>query len=211
VNLPSAPGSDQEFLELLVQARQGDNHALGILINRYRPYLLKIAGDEADTELQAKEGESDLVQDAYLNAVRAFPLFKGQTQHDLRAWLRRILLNQISGSRAHYHADKRAIDAEIPLQTLDGNDSRNDNLAANISTPSEQFVRAEERRLFELALQTLPDIDRAVIAMRQKDGCPFAEIARRLNMTEDTAQKRWVRAIRALEEKVNRLDEHFPR
>jgi RNA polymerase sigma-70 factor, ECF subfamily len=211
VNLPSAPGSDQEFLELLVQARQGDNHALGMLINRYRPYLLKIACDEADTNLQSKEGESDLVQDAYLNAVRAFALFKGQTQHDLRAWLRKILLNQISGSRTHYHADKRAIDAEIPLQAIDGKDSRNDNLQAIISSPSEQLVREEERCQVESALQTLPDIERAIFAMRQKDGCPFAEIARRLNMSEDAAQKRWARAIQALQEKVNRLDEPFPR
>jgi RNA polymerase sigma-70 factor (ECF subfamily) len=172
---------------------------------------MKIAGDEADTELQAKEGESDLVQDTYLNAVRAFPCFKGQTQQELRAWLRQILLSQINGNRAHYHADKRAIGAEIPLQTLDGNDSRNDNLHANIATPSEQLVCAEERDLFEAALQTLPDIERAIIAMRQKDGCAFAEIARRLNMSEDAAQKRWVRALEALEQKVNRLDGPFPR
>lgn len=207
MTLSSAPSSDQEFLELLVQARQGDQQALGSLIDRYRPYLLKIACNEADTDLQAKEGESDLVQDTYLNAVRAFSLFKGQTPHDLRAWLRRILLNQIIGSHAHYHADKRAIDAEVPLQAVAGNDG----CLAEVSTPSEQLVREEERQMLEMAFQTLPDIERTIIALRQKDGCAFAEIARRLNMTEDAAQKRWVRAIQALEEKVNRLDERFPR
>jgi RNA polymerase sigma-70 factor, ECF subfamily len=210
VKLSSSPGSDQEFLELLVKARHGDQRALGILIDFYRPYLLKIAGDETDPDLQAKEGESDLVQDTYLKAVRAFRLFKGHTAEDLRAWLRRILLNRISGRRAHYHADRRSIDAEIPLQALDGQDNRNDDLDANITSPSEHAVREEERQIFEVALQSLPDVDRAIVALRQKDGCAFVEIARRLNMTKEAAQKRWVRAIQALEEKVKHLNERLP-
>jgi RNA polymerase sigma-70 factor (ECF subfamily) len=206
-------GSDQEFLELLLQARQGDQQALGILIERYRSYLLKIAGDQADANLQSKEGESDLVQDTYLKAVRAFSHFTGQTTKDLRAWLRRILLNRINGRRIHFHADRRSVEAEVPLYALDGNESGDenlDNLDADLSSPSERAVRLEERQLFELALQMLPDSDRAVIALRQKDGCSFEEIAQRFDMTKEAAQKRWARAVQALEVKVKRLHERFP-
>ncbi len=210
MELPAAPGSDQEFLDLLEQARQGDQRALGTLIDRYRPYLLKIACAEADTSLQAKEGDSDLVQDAYVKAVGAFPSFTGQTQRDLRAWLRRILLNRILGQRAHYHMDRRSIDAEIPLHTLERRDSGQDHLDADITSPSEHAVRREERDILELALQALPDVDRDIITLRQKDSCAFSEIARRLNLSRDAVQKRWVRALQALEEKVNRLNERLP-
>jgi RNA polymerase sigma-70 factor, ECF subfamily len=209
--LPFAPSSDQEFLELLVKARQGDQRALGTLIDRYRPYLMKIAYEEADPDLQAKEGESDLVQDTYLKAVGAFQLFAGQTADEMRAWLRRILLNRINYRRIYYHADRRSVEAEIPLHALESDDNHKDKLDADISSPSEHAVRAEERQMLDTALQTLPELDRDIITLRQKDGCAFAEIARRLSLTKEVAQKRWMRAIQALEEKVNRLDERFSR
>src|ERR1019366_5472394 len=99
--------SDHEFLRLLAQARRGDQEALGDLINRYRSYLLRIAYDEGDTDLQAKDGDSDYVQDACLKAILAFQGFKGQTGHEMRAWLRSILLNQIKDARKQALAQKR--------------------------------------------------------------------------------------------------------
>jgi RNA polymerase sigma-70 factor, ECF subfamily len=209
--LPFAPGSDQEFLELLEKARQGDQRALGTLIDRYRPYLMKIAYDAADPDLQAKEGGSDLVQDTYLKAVGGFQLFAGRTADDMRAWLRRILLNRINYRRVYYHADRRSVEVEIPLHAFECNGNRSDNLDADISSPSEHAVRAEERQMLDTALQALPELDRDIITLRQKYGCAFAEIARRLSLTKEVAQKRWVRAIQALEEKVTRLDERFRR
>jgi RNA polymerase sigma-70 factor, ECF subfamily len=204
VKQPSVPDSDQEFLELLMLARKGDHEAMGTLIDRYRPYLLKIAYDEGDTNLQGKEGDSDMVQGAYVYAIRAFHMFKGQTAQDLKGWLRKILLNQIHGVRDHYHADKRDVSAEIPL----GSDSRiNDELLPKEDTPSEQLVQREEHQLLERALQSLSELDRAIISMRQKDGFSFVEIARRLKLTEEAVRKRWARAIEVLEEKVNRPDD----
>jgi RNA polymerase sigma-70 factor (ECF subfamily) len=211
VNLPFAPSSDQEFLELLVKARQGDQRALGTLIDRYRPYLMKIAYEQADPDLRAKEGGSDLVQDTYLKAVGGFQLFTGRTANDMRAWLRRILLNRINYRRVYYHADRRSVEAEIPLHALEGNGKHHDNLDADISSPSENVVCAEERQILDTALQALPEMDRDIITLRQKFGCAFGEIARRLSLTKEVAQKRWVRAIQALQEKVKHLNERFPR
>ena len=144
--LPFAPGSDQEFFDLLVKARQGDQRALGSLIECYRPYLMKIAYEEADPDLRAKEGESDLVQDTYLKAVGGFQLFTGQTAEDMRAWLRRILLNRISYRRSHYYADRRCVDAEIPLHAFEYDENHQDHLDADISTPSEHAVRRKNAR-----------------------------------------------------------------
>jgi RNA polymerase sigma-70 factor (ECF subfamily) len=194
----SVPGSEQEFIDLLTQARQGDTRALGDLIGRYRPYLLKIAYDEGDTNIQAKEGESDIVQDAYVRAIRAFKQFKGQTQQDLRAWLRGILLHQIHDTRERYKSDMRDIAAEVPLEQSVGT------LPASESTPSAHLIHDEERAQIEAALLTLSELDRAVIVMRQKDGLSFAQIARHLHQNEDAIRKRWARAIETLEEKVNR-------
>lgn len=199
--------SDHEFFELLRQARKGDATALGRLIDCSRPYLLKIAHDEGDSGLQAKVGESDLVQDACVDAVRSFRQFRGRTSKEMLGWLRQILMYRLSGVRDQYDAEKRAVDAETPLQT-DANDSRNDKLRAPTSSPSEQVVHKEEHEVVERALKALSEPERTIIEMRQKDGHAFPEIARLLHLTEEAARKRWVRAIQTLQDEVQRLYGH---
>jgi RNA polymerase sigma-70 factor (ECF subfamily) len=206
--MTAKPGSsDREFLDLLQQARHGDQRALGQLINRYRQYLLRIAYDEADTDLQAKDGDSDYVQDACVKAICAFQRFHGGTSREMRAWLRSILLNQISDARKHALTKKRNIRAEVPLQSIDTGDSRNEKLAVTDCSPPEQAVRQEERTILETALENLSELDRVIFEMRQKDGYAFIEIARQLNLSEEAAQKRWARALNTLKQKVSRLDD----
>jgi RNA polymerase sigma-70 factor (ECF subfamily) len=115
------------------------------------------------------------------------------------------LRSQIGNRRDRYRAEKRDVAAEVPLQDVDTGDSRNEKLAGSYSSPSEQMVRKEEIHVLERALSELRESDRDLIELRQKEGCEFAEIARRLNISEEAAQKRWVRALQALKEKVDRL------
>ena len=204
---PFPDSSEHEFFRLLNQARHGNTDALGRLIEKYRPYLLKIAFEEGDTNLQSKAGDSDLVQNTCVQAVRFFREFKGKTASEMRAWLRQILLHQLNDFHDQYHTGKRDIGAEIPLQTVNNHDSRNDKLHDGANSPSEHVVLREEFEWLEQALRELPELDRTIIEMRQKDGRPFSEIASAVQMTEDAAQKRWVRAIHNLQEKVRRLDE----
>ncbi len=199
-----SPESDQEFFELLEQARKGDPDALGRLIDRCRPYLTKLAHDEGDTSLQGKVSDSDLVQYACLDAVRGFGQFRGRTSHEMLGWLRQILLYRLKGLRDRYHAQKRDVGIESPLQ-FSVDDSNNAQLQAPATSPSEQVVRQEEREVLELALRGLSAPDRTIIEMRHQGGHPFAEIARRLHLTEEAARKRWARAVQSLQDEVRRL------
>lgn len=202
----TSDSSEHEFYRLLEQARSGDARALGLLIDRYRRYLLKIAFEEGDTDLQAKAGDSDLVQNTCLQAIRGFPGFHGHTSDDLRAWLRQILLNQLGDFKDQFHTRKRDIGEEVSLQALAGESGHLDGaLPDDASSPSAQIVRREEADWLDRALLELSELDRRIIEMRQKDGRPFAEIGQILGMSEDAAQKRWVRALHSLQEKVHRL------
>lgn len=202
--LPFADSSDREFVELLGRARLGEADALGALIDRYRLYLLKIANDEADSNLQGKEGNSDVVQDAYTQAIQAFQQFHGVSAAELRAWLRGILLNRLDDQRDRYHARKRNVSVEVPLADLATQDSRNEQLAADQTSPSSLAVHREERELLEAALQELPEEDRVLLELRQKEGWSFADIAQKMGLSEAAAQKRWARAVQALKERVAR-------
>jgi RNA polymerase sigma-70 factor (ECF subfamily) len=201
VNAAVGSDSDQEFFALLELARRGDRHALGTLIERCRPYLLKIANDEGDSQLQGKVGGSDLVQYACLDAVRGFEAFRGRTSPEMLRWLRKILMRRLRDVRDHYQAHKRPLELPLPAET---DDDDNEALTAAAECPSAEAVRREECELFDQALGVLSPCERGIIEMRQKEGLAFAEIARHLHMTEEAARKRWVRAIQSLQEEVER-------
>ena len=80
----------------LAAARAGSSEALGELLEAFRGYLLVIARAELAPDLQAKRGASDLVQDTFADAKRDFSQFVGNSEAELRAWLRRILLNRLA-------------------------------------------------------------------------------------------------------------------
>ena len=104
-------------LELsIVQARQGSEAALRELLDPYRNYLKLLARLRIGRGLQAKLDESDLVQEALLNAWRGFQTFRGQTEADLMQWLRGVLAYTTANHLRHYRTAKRDLTLERQLQ-----------------------------------------------------------------------------------------------
>src|SRR5437667_11805139 len=94
----------------LPEAHAGSVEALGQVLEACRGYLLLIAQQELDPELRAKGGASDLVQETFVKAHRHFAHFQGDSDVELRAWLRRLLLNNLADFRALYReAGKRQV------------------------------------------------------------------------------------------------------
>src|SRR5260370_27853733 len=79
----------------LTSARAGSREALGQALDCCRNYLLKVAQRELDPDLRAKGGASDLVQETFLEAQRDFAQFQGSSEVELRAWLSRLLVNNV--------------------------------------------------------------------------------------------------------------------
>jgi RNA polymerase sigma-70 factor (ECF subfamily) len=135
---------DQDPIEgRLIAARHGSEEALGQVLEMCRPYLLRIANDELASDLQAKMGASDLVQEAFLDAHRDFGGFHGATPAQWRAWLRAILQHKLANlTRRFRQTDKRQIDGELPLPTP-STDGQTPELIAPDSSPSAR-ARAHE-------------------------------------------------------------------
>jgi RNA polymerase sigma-70 factor (ECF subfamily) len=179
---------------LLTAARAGDAQALGALLEQFRSYLLTVANGEWADPLHAKLGPSDVVQDTFLEAYRLFERFGGAQAEELRAWLRAILLNKLADARARFLAtQKRAPQRE---QALDS--ERSPDLAGAGSTPSSQASKREQTAALLHALERLPEPYRQVVAWRQWDDLPFAEIGRRLGRSEGAARMLYVRALERL-------------
>jgi RNA polymerase sigma-70 factor (ECF subfamily) len=197
----TTPSSNVE--QWLPAARAGSSEALGQMLDACRAYLLLIAGKELDTDLRAKGGASDLVQETLLEAFRDFAGFHGGSEQELLAWLRRLLHNNLSNFTRRYRGTaKRGAAAEVPLDTGKPSTPLEQILTASDSTPSAHAAANEQAVAVQKALARLPEEYRQVILLRYQDELPFEEIGRRMERSANAAEKLWLRAIERLRQEL---------
>lgn len=196
--------SRAEVTSLIDRAREGSTQAAGELLDACRGYLLLIANGQLDDELRGKLGGSDLVQETFVNAHRDFARFKGGSERELLAWLRKILLNQIAQARRDFQQTaKRDIARELPLRR-DGSTADGRVLAVSpVETPSHQVASHEESQSVETAIARLPAQYAEVIRLRSREQKDYAEIGAQMNLGPDAARKLWARAIERLQRELN--------
>src|SRR5262245_22195718 len=98
----ATPDQLHNLREQIRAARHGSPDALAWLLEQCRPYLLLVANEELESGLRPKVAASDVVQDSMIEAQRDFAQFRGDTQDDLVAWLRRILLHNLADAHRYY-------------------------------------------------------------------------------------------------------------
>jgi RNA polymerase sigma-70 factor (ECF subfamily) len=183
----------------LATARAGSGAALGQALDACRDYLLLVANRELDPGLRAKGGASDLVQETFLEAQRDFAGFQGTSPPELRAWLRRLLLNNLANFNRHYRATaKRQVGKEFALEAGNTSEERGAGLADSIASPSQQAVAQEQVAALQQAMTTLPAEYRQVLAWRHHDQLSFEEIGQRTQRTANAARLLWLRAVERL-------------
>jgi RNA polymerase sigma-70 factor (ECF subfamily) len=185
-------------LRLLHDARHGRADALGQLLDRYRTYLGLLARLQLDRRLQSKVDASDVVQEAFLEAHRDFPNFRGTTEGELVAWLRQVLATNLANCVRRFLGTRcRDVRLERSL-ALDLDQSSQEvarSLAAQESSPSQGAARREQAVLLAEALEQLPPDYREVIILRNLQALSFPEIAQRMARSVDSVTKVWARAL----------------
>jgi RNA polymerase sigma-70 factor (ECF subfamily) len=188
-------------------ARQGSPEALGQVLEYCRPYLLAVANEQLETDLQAKAGASDLVQDTFVEAHRDFAVFRGRSEEELLTWLRQILLHNLANVRRHYRGtEKRQLQREVSIDTASDDELRG-GLVDDGSSPSAQVRAREQDAALERALEELPESYRQVIQWRSLERCSFEEIGQRLHCSAGAARKLWTRAVEKLQRLLGPADE----
>jgi len=176
-------------------ALTGDNAAFGRALDGCRNYLRMVAREELPRDLAAKLSTSDLVQETFLGAHRDIGGFRGRSAGELRAWLRGILVHQLSRVRRHYRATGRR---EIGREAASGGPG-----AAGASrgfvddrpTPTTGAVRREQIEAVLAALRRLPEPYRSVVTLHQCEGMTFEAIGLALGRSEEATRKLWARAL----------------
>jgi RNA polymerase sigma-70 factor (ECF subfamily) len=202
----SAPS--QDFGRWLSAARDGSRDALGQAFEACRRYLLAVAQDELDASLQAKGGASDLVQETFLEAQRAFGHFQGTSGVELRAWLRRLLHHRATKFSRRYRAtQKRHLAHETALAAAGVPAGAACGGHAAPPSPSALLMAHEQAQLLRQALERLPADYRRVITLRYVEQCSFDEIGRLMQRTPNAARLLWLRAIERVKFELRGTDE----
>jgi RNA polymerase sigma-70 factor (ECF subfamily) len=189
--------------DLIEAARAGSAEAMGRLLEACRAYLLLIANQDLDSDLQAKGGASDLIQDTFLEAQNGFAQFRGRTQQELLSWLRGILRHNLADFRRRYRvrALRRAAQ-EQPLAAPE-NAALFQQLIADSAWPEQKAATAEEAEAVRQAMSRLPEDYRRVIALRHEQALPFAIVAQQMDRSPEAVRKLWFRAIERLRKELD--------
>ncbi len=188
-----------DIKKLIDAARKGDQQAKSELFTYYREHLRKWV-QQSDAALQSKFDASDVVQETCFQAASHLGRFRGVSQEEFEAWLRRILLSrQISLVRDYRYTKKRDVRKEKRITNSDDSSARNQSvLAVDGSSPSQLALQTERKGILREAIQRLPEDYREVIIRHGIQGESMGNIARSTGRTESGTWKLWARALLAL-------------
>ena len=155
---------------------QNDGYATRPL-EHYREYLRLLARLQLDPRLRLQLDPSDVVQQTLLKAQERIQQFRGQTDPELRSWLRAILARNLADAVRSFRRCKgdRAHSLEAALE--ESSAKLEAFLASEESSPSQRAMRVE--RLLELAaeLQRLPEDQRTAVELRYLNGLAVPDVA----------------------------------
>ncbi|MEM6981036.1 MAG: sigma-70 family RNA polymerase sigma factor [Planctomycetota bacterium] len=199
-----AQPTSKAFSELLGAASRGNASSLGQLLELYRNYLTILAASQLDQRLRRRLNPSDVVQDTMLAAQRGFGEFRGNSEGEMLAWLRQILIRSLHQALDfHLLAKRRDLRREISIEDVGValNNSaigRHDVLTDIGPTPSTVAQRREHAVLLADQLATLKTEYRDVIVYRNFQGMSFDAIASAMGKSSGAVRMIWLRAIEKL-------------
>jgi RNA polymerase sigma-70 factor (ECF subfamily) len=154
---------------LVRRAQAGDLSAFDALVRRHIERALRIARRLVPTH----EDAEDVVQDAFLSAMRAIGSF--DVTRPFGPWITRIVVNQ---GITYRRSRARRQDDALPVD-----------LASSGPSPAQVTERNEIADRFSAALEQLPGQQRLMVQLFEVDGLSSPEIAKLTGLSDGTV--RW--------------------
>jgi RNA polymerase sigma-70 factor (ECF subfamily) len=176
---------------LVAALRAGHEWAFEIMVRVYGGRLIAVAR----RFMRSDEDAQDVVQSAYVNALRALHDFENTAQ--LSTWLHRIVVNTaLMKLRSQRRRPEESIEALLPAF---GEDGHHVEQFPEWSAPADRLLEREETRaVVRACIEALPDGYRLVLILRDIEELSTQETAERLGITATAVKVRLHRARQAL-------------
>ena len=185
--------TDTELVDLV---RGGNGDAFRAIMQRYNQRLYRVARGIVRDEAEAE----DVLQEAYMRGFAALREFRGDS--GLATWLTRIVMNEAFGRMRR----RRPTEALESLdRAIEQGDTRVIMFPGVHATPSPEVAaaRAEVRRIFEHAIDELPETFRLVFLMHDVEELSIEETAAQLDIRPETVKTRLHRARKLLRQHLD--------
>jgi RNA polymerase sigma-70 factor (ECF subfamily) len=199
-----------EVTDLLQRAAGGDDRAAEVLFSRYRDRLQRMVHLRLSRRLLGRVDDSDVLQEAFLDASRRLQDYAPDPQLPFFLWLRHLTgLKLTEIHRRHLGTQLRDADREVTLHRGGLPEADSVSLAAQLlgtlTTPSQAAIKAETRLHVQEALNNMDPIDREVLALKHFEQLSTSEIAQVLGLSKAGAGSRYLRAIKRLRDILSRI------
>jgi len=186
---------------LVTLAKDGDESALDQLCKAYNERVLRIIRMRMGPELRTKLESMDLVQDAFISALRSLENFTYKNEGDFLRWVSKIAENRIRDNLDKLHTNKRDIRKEIPL-----NNDRSTTQSSFVgitgpvdsTTPSVIISKREQLDKLEKAIDKLKPEYRQAITLTKIEGLSYEEAGEKLGKSPNAVRMLLSRAMAAL-------------
>lgn len=173
---------------------RGDCAAFELLMRRNNRRLYRIAHATLGNAAEAE----DALQDAYLHAYRSIDGFRGDAA--LSTWLARLVLNECFARRRRSQRREHV----IPVISAEDNPTAVSEVADDSPAPDTALGQLQLRAVLERKVNELPEAFRLVFILRSVEEMGVEEVARTLDIPEDTVRSRHFRARSLLRESLAR-------
>lgn len=202
----------EHTLQLLQDVESGEPDAVNRLMDRHREAVRRMVQMRLDHAVARRVDASDVVQDVLLEASQRMKDYLQNPGMPFHLWLRQLAKDRvIDMHRRHRAAQRRSVDREQNLSTMNTDDRSAADLAALLKdaelTPAAATLRKEMEQRFLAALGQLEDNDREMIIMRHFEHLGNSEVAQALGLSAPAAGMRYLRAIRRLRDLLGTDDE----
>lgn len=199
---------DAEFKSAL---KEGDNEKAAELLACYRERIKTLLRMRLSSKLRARVDESDVMQEALVDASKKLDRFRAEDNASAYAWFRQFALIKLSElTRHHLRTDKRAVGKEAFNDRNHRNVSSTNWLANHLvgdySTPSSAARRSELVKQVHEGLDSLDPMEKEILILRHFEGLSTSESAQVLGISKSGAGKRYLKAIESLRRLLDLLE-----
>lgn len=198
---PSERGDLEERL------RRADAAALGELFDLHRPRLWRVVNFRFDGRLVGRVDVDDVLQEAYLAALKRIEHYGQDGFVSPFLWLRAVVQQTlIDVHRRHLGAAMRNAGKDVSIfgrypQATSA--SLAVHLVGDWTSPSQAAARGELLDKVQAAIASMSEMDQEVLALRHFEELTNSEVAATLGIEPKAASIRYVRAIRRLKEMLS--------
>jgi RNA polymerase sigma-70 factor (ECF subfamily) len=171
-------------------------------LEKFRTYLALLIRHRLDGRLQGKLDASGVVQQTLWEAHQGLKDFCGQSEAEIAAWLRQILVRNLADEIRKLATGKRDLARERSLEAAVEESSANlvAWLAQEQSSPSQQAVRHEQVLELAAALAQLPEDQRTAVELHHLEGCSLVEVGQQMQRSKEAVAGLLFRGLKRLRE-----------